>query len=588
MANLKELFLLKRERETYKIYFKKYFKIKDRDGEQKIIPFVTNPSQDKLINIVQEWDKGKDKRTLFVIILKARKEGFSTCTEAIFLKKLLHEKNKVAMIVSYDDKSATYINSMADLLYQHLPVEAKPERRLSRGNGIILENPKYDPNLPTSETNDPGLQSSFFVETANNVHAGSAFTINYLHISEYGKCTGDVKTMMASLLNAVPTTNSIVIIESTAEGYNHFKDLWDSSVAYVMKNGKRTKKNAYIALFIAWFEDKGYVLPYTGFKLTDYEDPIYGNEVVLKKLHNLSNDQLEWRRFHIDNKCEGDLDIFHQEMPSTAKEAFIATGKSVFNKKLLDDRIETLKKYYETHETRLGRFEFKFNKDKSIDDTSITFIDDENGYITIYTEPQKGYPYVIGGDTAGEGSDYFAAHVVNNVDGKQSAVLHTHMGSDIFAYQMYCLGKYYNNALIAIEMNFDYTPNDILDKLNYWNLYRRERIDTMFEETEKKYGFRTTSITRPVIINNLITVVRETINDVIYDIETLNEMFTFVYNKARKPIAESGKHDDLVISAAIAYYCRNQMITDVEELEQEQEEYDEDDINPNAENWMAD
>ena len=60
-------------------------------------------------------------------------------------------------------------------------------------------------------------------------------------------------------------------------------------------------------------------------------------------------------------------------------------------------------------------------------------------------------PYVIGGDTAGKGADYFAAKVIDNINGRTVATLHKQrMDEDVYAEQLYCLGKYYNDALIGV------------------------------------------------------------------------------------------------------------------------------------------
>jgi hypothetical protein len=42
-------------------------------------------------------------------------------------------------------------------------------------------------------------------------------------------------------------------------------------------------------------------------------------------------EQLHWRRWVIRNNFAGDLDRFHQEFPSTPLEAFMTTGRHVFN-----------------------------------------------------------------------------------------------------------------------------------------------------------------------------------------------------------------------------------------------------------------
>jgi hypothetical protein len=539
-----------KERSDYTTFFEKYFRIKDRETAE-VIPFKVNKSQKRLLDIIQKWDKdkSKNKKTLFVIILKARKEGFSTCTEALFLQKILFEKHKTAMVVSYDDDSARYINSIADVLYQYLPDEMKPDRRLSRGNGILLENPKYDPNARSDGNNDPGLQSQFLIETARNVNAGSAFTINYLHISELAKWSSDVDVTMTSLLQAVPSTNSIVIVESTALGYNYFKDLWDKAVSSHAKGGY-----GYIPLFIPWFDDEGYSFPYSGFILTE-------EEKQFKKMYKLTNNQLEWRRWCIATKCDGDINRFHQEYPSNPKEAFLSTGLSVFDKQKLNVRYETLRQYYEANEPRKGHFLFEM-KDNLIDDSSIRFAESEPKYITIYNEPKDGHPYVIGGDVAEGGADRLAGQVISNRDGTQAAVLHGYMDTDDYARQIYCLGKYYNTALVSIEANFNKVPIKVLQDLLYWNMFKRETVDSIEEHRQEKYGFVTDRFTRPIIIDLLKSVVRDSV-DTLSDMATIDEMFTFVYNKMNKAEAEAGKHDDLVIALAIAHYSRGQMWTEI-------------------------
>ena len=44
---------------------------------------------------------------------------------------------------------------------------------------------------------------------------------------------------------------------------------------------------------------------------------------------------LKWRRQTIDVQCNGDIELFRQEYPCNASEAFLTTGRSVFDKKAL-------------------------------------------------------------------------------------------------------------------------------------------------------------------------------------------------------------------------------------------------------------
>ena len=205
-----------------------------------------------------------------------------------------------------------------------------------------------------------------------------------------------------------------------------------------------------------------------------------------------------------------------------------------------------------------GRFVYYYN---GVEIKDIQLAQDETGPVTIYAAPREGYPYVIGGDTAGEGSDYFVAQVLDNTTGLQAAVLRSRYedGFDegTYAQQVYCLGTWYNEALLAIETNFSTHPQKELERLGYRNFYVRERVDTYTGQIQNSFGFRTDSRTRPMILGELQTLVREH-PELIVDKNTLEEMLTFTLNDKMRPEAEDGAHDDCVMALAIAYNARGQ------------------------------
>ena len=191
------------------------------------------------------------------------------------------------------------------------------------------------------------------------------------------------------------------------------------------------------------------------------------------------------------------------------------------------------------------------------------WVPDAKGSIRIRKHPEKGVPYVLAGDTAGTGSDFFAGHVLDNRTGDQVAVLHHRCGEREFAEQMYCLGLYYNKALVGIETNYSTYPQMCLEDLGYPNLYVRKRFDNYLGKHVDAYGFVTTAKTRPMIVDGLKAVAKDAL-DTIWDMDTLREMLVFIYDENWKPQAERGEHDDLVISLAIAHAIRSQQRTQVE------------------------
>lgn len=248
-------------------------------------------------------------------------------------------------------------------------------------------------------------------------------------------------------------------------------------------------------------------------------------------------------------------------------------GKTVFDARAISRRLQEIKKPIKT-----GYFIYDYDGLKI---TNIRFVNDRNGYIKIYEVPNSPEVsnYCIGGDTSGEGSDYFTAHVINAKNGKQVAVLRHEFDADQYAKQMYCLGMYYSHkdkrgqlktALIGIESNFDSFPIRELTRLGYTNQFVRNEEDTYTGKLQKRFGFRTDRNSRPRIISNLIEIVREHTNQ-LNDKETLEEMLTFVRNEKGRAEAQEGAHDDLVMGLAIAYEIQSQVVFDKEPITIEQE-----------------
>jgi phage terminase large subunit len=188
--------------------------------------------------------------------------------------------------------------------------------------------------------------------------------------------------------------------------------------------------------------------------------------------------------------------------------------------------------------------------------TAPRFSNEAGGYIKIYEEPKPGVPYVIGGDTAGDGSDSFVGQVIDNTNGRQVAILRHKTDEDMYARQMYCLGLYYNRALIGIETNFSTHPVAELKRLNYPKQYVRVGEDDYRERPQHSYGVRT-GHNRNAMVAGLVAYARDC-PDGIVDRTTLLEMQTFVRNENFKATAAAGAHDDCVMALAIAHYIRGQ------------------------------
>lgn len=520
----------------FRQYAESFLKIRTKNGD--IERFKLNNPQKRLLKIIDgEKKAGKPIR---IIILKARQMGFSTLAEALIFHKTVTHENVNSLLIAHKDDSAAGLFTMNKLFYEELPDILKPMRNSANAREMLFENPNKSAVVR-------GLRSKIRSVTAGGRGVGRSETITNVHASEVAFWEGDKKTILNGLMQAVPdSTDTTVILESTANGCEYFKELWDMAV-----NGE----NDFVPVFFPWYEMPEYRREYDGFQLNR-------KELALKRAYGLDNEQLAWRRWCIRNNCGGDEELFRQEYPSAPEEAFLMSGRCIFDKNKIIERLAELR---DKKPSTVGKFICREENGKL---TGERFRRDKYGFIKIYERPKAYHRYVIGGDTSGEGSDYFTAHVLDCTNGRQAAVLKQQFDEDEYARQIYCLGKYYNNALVGIETNFSTFPVKELTRLGYENQYIRRQEDSYAGKLLTAYGFKTTMVTRPIIISGLVRFIREDCK-CIRDTETLRELLAFVRNSRGRAEAEHGAHDDLVMALAIALYimpeCTNEMVEEQSE-----------------------
>lgn len=503
-----------------KLYIEKFIKIVNKDGE--LVPLKFNYAQNKLYDVIKK--QTQENKPVRIIILKARQMGISTCVEAILNTNTMLNFNMKTGIITHQSSATANLFKMSKIMYQSLPNKIKPQVLKDNQNELVFNN-----------TDNTGLNSELKCMTAGSSGVGRSDTYKQLHLSEYAFWPGDKKATLNGLLQAVPNTpNSIVIIESTANGFEHFKELWDDAVE---------GNSDFIPVFFPWFKMPEYRMIYDGFDLTE-------EEKELKRIYSLDNEQLSWRRWCIKNNCSNDIDMFKQEYPSNPEEAFLSTGKCLFNKEQVINRIQKLK-----DPLKKGYFKYNYNSQKI---TNIKFVESESkSLIEIYEMPKSGYPYVLGGDPAGIGTDSFAGDVIDNTTGKQVATLEVELDETEFTRQMYCLGIFYNEALCCIETNYSTFPTKELFRLGYTKQYLRTIDDIIDVKIQDKLGFNTNRATRPVIISELVKFFSECI-DLINCKKTLLQALTFIKREDGKQAADDGYHDDRIMSLAITHAAREQ------------------------------
>lgn len=506
------------------------------DKNKELVPFFLNEVQHDFIERINkakyEYEQGTRLYQRF-LVLKGRQAGFTTFITAYQLACTLTRKNFAGFtIADCTDNTGSIFEDKAKQPYTLLPDPLKPSQKYNNKKEMYFDK----------------LNSSWRIATASK-EIGRSKTINFLHGSEASFWQVPISDIQAAIGEAL-TKNAIQIYESTANGYNEFKDLWDSGKwENCFYEWWRTSE--YRSNFESTHKEETFIL-----NIDAKEDWIWKRIKWLRDDKQLDIQQIYWYYQKWDSYINKDK--IKQEYPCTPDEAFLASGNCVFDKEIIIQRKEYLKQHVKP--IRQGFFEFKWNdpdtKDKILDHT-IVWNENQHGYIKIYEDYIPNNHYVLGGDTKGEGSDLFAGTVIDNCTGNRVARLHAQIDPDTYTHQMYCLGKYFDNALIGIEINFDLYPIKELERLNYPKQYMRQSFDQMSQQFQKKYGWKTDGNTRPMIISKQITLIRDNI-ELFEDITMLDECLTFVYDKNMRPDAESGKHDDLLMSDMIAEAIRTQ------------------------------
>jgi hypothetical protein len=205
----------------------------------------------------------------------------------------------------------------------------------------------------------------------------------------------------------------------------------------------------------------------------------------------------------------------HQEYPRNPEEAFIKSGNPVFD-------IDALMEYEQVDPDR-GYLHVYARR-------NVDYRKTPDGELAVWEEPSPEGIYVIGADVAeglGHG-DYSSAHVIEARSLTVVAHWHGHIEPDLFGEALAELGWWYNGGLLGVENNnHGLTTVKALQRYGYKNLYRTRRLQQRNPEATEIMGWRTTTATKPLAIDELAGSIRDgelTIMDQ-YTIGELKHMF---------------------------------------------------------------
>lgn len=498
--------------------------IRDKDG--KLLPLSFMPSQEILWHSIAP--KLNEREKLWFIVLKSRQVGATTLFCALNFLRTLEKPLTNSLIIANELGVAGDIFGMIRRFWDHMPLPHLKEPKVSE-----IEFPF------------PAGASRLRVASAGKMGKGRGGTESCVHGTEVAFWPRP--EVLLGLFQAMPNLGDTMwVLESTANGMTGpgkmFYDEWKAAVSGV---------SDLTPIFIPWFSMLEYRMdPAVPEDEWDEEEK---QLVSTWGEYGLNGRSLAWRRYMINTKTQGSVDLFRQEYPSSAQEAFITTGLPAFDHLAL---------MYQERFARRHPYEGIMIDRAS--DTNLTrpdFSSTPHGWVKMWGVPQDGHQYVIGVDTSlgQKGGDYACAQVLDMGTMEQVAVMHGMLSSWDLAYQLNLLGRWYNNAILAVETaNTGRAVQDYLIRIfNYPNLHVWQgRQDSIRPVAAKTYGWDTNVWSRPL----LIEAGRRAINTrlvVIHDEATLLEMRNFSRSDTGKYEAQA-EHDDRVLALLIALRSREE------------------------------
>ena len=235
------------------------------------------------------------------IILKARQLGFSTFIDIWGLDTAIWNSNQRVVIIAQDKEAATKLfEEKIQYPYSQIPQTVKSLNPQQRSNAQEMK-----------------FSNNSSVRVVTSARSG---TVNFLHISEFGKiCAKDpvkAREVVTGSLNTV-APGEMVFIESTAEGREGAFYKMTQIAIKLFQQGKKLTEMDYRFHFFAWYEEPSYKLD-PEYVIIDKGMRKYFNDLESSLNITLTEHQRAWYVKKSDEQGED----MKREYPSTPKEAF--------------------------------------------------------------------------------------------------------------------------------------------------------------------------------------------------------------------------------------------------------------------------
>lgn len=560
--------------------------IKRKGGGEDCLFRLTYP-QRKFVERLEGMRKAG--QPIRLVMLKARQWGGST-TSQLYMAwlQLVHRVGLNSLIIGHQGSSSDEIKDMFDRMIKSYP--------------LYLLHGLADSYSPTeAKLVGVGKSGSIFrvpqrnckikIGTAERPDSCRGGDYNLVHLSEVafwketlGKKPEDIVRSACNGVLYQPYT--MIVYESTANGVGNFFHR-----EYV--DARDNPHSQFKAMFVPWYDIEQDTLPIEDVRA--FAEWLYENRNNANAASNREESgrylwwlwkrgaTLEGINWYIMERAKF---TSHGEMaaecPSDDIEAFVNTGAAVFDKY----RVDSFRKA-----CRPPRHVGDIYGDGDEGEAALQglrFSEDSQGLLWVWALPDPQDPretvtdrYLTVVDVGGRSakSDWSVIVTFDRfgmMDGDKPVVVaqwYGHTDIDLLAWKAAQIAAFYDNSLLVIESNTIETHDKYHDvdgdqsayillqiKDVYPNLYAREQSEEDIREHQPvKYGFHTNRLTKPVIISNLVKVVRRGLY-IERDQRCLNEMLVYEKKQNGAYGAVDGEHDDLLMTRAIGLHiCFNKM-----------------------------
>lgn len=507
------------------------YKVENEDGH--LVTFRMRPAQEELFRNMHKRNE----------VLKARQLGFSTAIDIYLLDQALFNRNIKCAIVAQDLTAAGEIfRTKIDVPYRNLPqwllvmLPLVSYRSSSQGGYMLFSNGSS-------------------IQVAVSFRSG---TVQRLHISEHGKICArhpqKAREVRTGTLNAASSKDAIVFIESTAEGVGgDFYEMCMTAIE-LHNSGAELSDTDYKFHFFPWFRDPKYAMrvPSSGLHLSKMQVDYFSAVEAVAKV-TLSDEQKFWY-ITTERTQKGEM---KQEFPSTPMEAFLTSGRRVFDSvdcMQAESACEAPAIVYDVDPTTGSRVKAQQFRSLSGSEQMKTLLN----HLLVWELPEPDEEYVIGADVAEglEAGDRSSFDVIRRSTGEQVAHWFGHLDPELFARLIAHVGKWYNEAYVMPERNNH--GHAVLQTLravySHARIYSEQYLDRDNDNETPKLGWLTTAQSKPILVDGMKTLMRNGISGINW-IGTVAEMNTYVYDARGRMNAQDGCFDDQAMSYMLAQEC---------------------------------